>query len=83
MIQTFSLQQKAETGDLNADLIMRLYKLDKMAKFMEMKSINSKLKQSEIAKELAKSTSTLQRYRSEILMHSPYRILQSSNTNTK
>ena len=62
---------------------MRLYKIDKMAKFMEIKSINPKLKQSEIAKELAISTSTLRRYRREINMHSPYRILQSSNTNTR
>ena len=33
--------------------------LDKMAIFMEIKSINTKLKQSQIAKELAISTSTL------------------------
>ena len=54
-----------------------------MAKFMEIKSINSKLKQSEIAKELAKSTSTFQRYRREKNMHSAYRIVQSSNTITR
>ena len=42
---------------------MRQYKLDKMAKFMEIKSVNPKLKQSEIARELKISSSTLQRYR--------------------
>ena len=61
---------------------MRQYKLDKKAKFMEIKSIKPK-KQSEIAKEMAISTSTLQRYRRERKMHSPYRIIQSSKTHTR
>ena len=81
MNNTYSLDQIQKTGDLNADLITRQYKLDKMAKFMEIKSINPKLKQSEIAKELEISTSTIQRYRREINMLSPYRV--SSNTNYK
>ena len=50
MKNTFTLEQIAKTGDLNADLIMRQYKLDKKAKFMEIKSINPKLKEAEIAK---------------------------------
>ena len=62
---------------------MRQNKLDKMAKLMEIKSINQKLEQSEIAKELQISASTLQRYRREINMHSPYRVVQSSNNNTR
>ena len=61
---------------------MREYKLDKMAKFKEIKSINPKLKQSEIARELKISTSTLQRCRKEINMPSPYRI-PPGNTNTR
>ena len=65
MNNSFSLEQIAKTGDLNADLVIRQYKLDKMAKFMEIKSINPNLKQSGIAKELAISTFTLQRYRRE------------------
>ena len=73
----------SETGDLNADLIMRQYKLEKKAKFMEIKSINSNLKQSEIARELKTSSSTLQRYRRETNMLSPYRILLSSNSHTR
>ena len=51
MNNTFSLEQISKTGDFNADLIMRQYKLDMMAKIIEIKSINPKLKQSEIAKE--------------------------------
>ena len=52
MNHTFSLEKVGKTGDLNADLIMRQYKLDKTAKFREIKSINPKLKQSETTREL-------------------------------
>ena len=51
---------------------------------MEIKSINPKLKHSEIAQQLAISTSTLQRYRREINLFSPYRVPPSStNTNRR
>ena len=83
MIKKFSSEQLAKTSDLKADLIMRQYKLDKMAKFREIKSINPKLKQSELAKELALTTFTLQRYRRKLNMLSPYRTIQSSNTHTR
>ena len=39
---TYSLDQKQKTGDINADLTLRQYKLDKMAKFMAIKSNNHK-----------------------------------------
>ena len=84
MNNTFSLEQIPKTSNLNADLKMRQYKLDKKAKFMEFVSINPKILKSKIAKELAISTSTLQRYRRKINMFSPYRIPPSStNTNTR
>ena len=83
MNNTFSLQQIATTGDLNADLIMRQYKWNKMAKFMEIKSVNPKVKQSEIGKELKLSSSTLQRHRREINMLLPYGIPRSSNSHTR
>ena len=51
-MNTFSLEQVAKTGDLNADLITRQYNLDEMAKFMEIKSTNPKLEQTEVAREL-------------------------------
>ena len=79
MNNTFSLEQIGKAGDLYADLIMRQCRLDKMAKFIEMKSINPRLKQSELARELKKSFSTLQRYRREINMLSPYGTPPSSN----
>ena len=71
MNNAYFLDQMQKTGDLNADLIMRQYKLDKMAKFMEVKSNNPKLKQSAIAKLLEISSFTIQRYRREINMPSP------------
>ena len=73
MNNTFSLEQISKTGELNANLILRQYKLDLMARFMEKKSNNPKLTQKEIAKELGYSSSTLQRYRNDISMNSPYR----------
>ena len=68
-------------SDLNADLILSQYKLDKMAKFMEIKTKNPRLKQSEIAKLLELSSFTIQRYRREINMLSLYGIPPSSTTN--
>ena len=42
MNNTFSLQQISQTVDIIADILMRQYIIDKMTKFMEIKSINSK-----------------------------------------
>ena len=53
-----------------------------MADFMRIKYENSKLKQSEIANHLGYYSSTLQRYRNDINMLSPYKV-QSSNNNER
>ena len=50
-----------------------------MAEFMKFKNENPKMKQTEIANQLGMSSSTLQRYRNDIIMLSPYRI-NSNNT---
>ena len=71
MNNTFPLEQISKTGSLDSILIKGQYKLDLMAMFMEIKSINPKLKQSEIAKDLSCSSCTLQRYLQEINMLSP------------
>ena len=81
MKKTFSLDQTFKTSDLNADLIMIQYKLDKMAKIMEIKYMNPKLKPSEIVKDWKISSSTKQRYRREIIMLSPCKRPPSSNIN--
>ena len=48
----FSLEQTSKTSNLDSNLILRQYKLDLKAWFMEIKSINPKLRQDQIAKEL-------------------------------
>ena len=82
MINSFSLQQILKTSNLESNLISRQYKLNLMADFMRIKFENPKLKQSEIANQLGDSTSTLQRYRYDVNMFSPYRI-QPNNSNKR
>ena len=74
MNNSFSLQQIQKTSNLDANLISRQYKLNVMADFMKVKYENPRMKQSEIANQLGMSSSTLQRYRNDINMLSPYRI---------
>ena len=73
MNNNFSLQQIQKTSNLDANLISRQYKLNLMADFMKLKYENPRMKQSEIANQLGMSSSTLQRYRNDINMLSPYR----------
>ena len=73
MNNSFSLQQIQKTSNLDANLISRQYKLNLMANFLKVKYENPKMKQSEIANQLGMSSSTLQRYRNDINMLSPYR----------
>ena len=74
MNNSFSLQQIQKTSNLDANLISRQYKLNLMADFMKLKYENPRMKQSEIANQLGMSSSTVQRYRNDINMLSPYRI---------
>ena len=82
MNNTFSLQQTSKTSNLDANLLSRKYKLNLMADFMRNKYENPKLRQSEVANQLGYTSSTLQRYRNDISMLSPYRI-QSNDTNKR
>ena len=82
MNNSFSLQQLQKTSNLDANLISRQYKLNLMADFMRLKYENPRMKQSEIANQLGLSTSTLQRYRNDKNMFSPYRI-NLKNTNKR
>ena len=82
MNNTFSLQQIQKTSGLDANLLSRQNKLNLMADFMRLKYENPKLKQSEIANRLGYSSSTLQRYRNDVNMISPYRI-NPNNTNKR
>ena len=51
MNKTFPSEQLSQTVNLDSDLITRQYKLNLMAKFMEIKFTNPNLKQSAKAKE--------------------------------
>ena len=81
MTNNFSLQQISRTNNLDSNLITREYKLNLMAKFVQIKFENPKMRQSKIADKLGYSSSTLKRYRNDINMLSPYRI--QSNTTKK
>ena len=74
MNNSFSLQQIQKTSNLDANLISRQYKLNLMTDFMRVKYENPRMKQTEIANQLGMSSSTVQRYRNDINMLSPYRI---------
>ena len=82
MNKSFSVQQIQKTSNLDANLICRQYKLNLMADFMRLKYEYPKRRQSQIANQLELSSSTLQRYRNDINMLSPYRI-QSNNINKR
>ena len=74
MNNTFSLQQRSETGNLDSKLISRQYKLNFLCKFMQMKSNEPRITQKQICNQLGFSDSTIKRYRNDKNMLSPYRI---------
>ena len=78
MNNSFSFQKIQKTSNLDANSISRQYKLNLMADFMRLNYKNQRMKQSQLANQKGLSTSTLQRYRNDINMLSPYRI----NTNS-
>ena len=82
MNNTPSLNEINKTANMNSNLSTRHYKLKLMNDFMYIKYQNPKMKQSEIANQINLSSSTLQRYRNDINMLSPYRI-QPNNTNKR
>ena len=73
-MNTPSLNEINKTANMDPNLLTRHYKLKLMNDFMHIKYQNPKMKQSEIANNLNMSYSTLQRYRNDINMLSPYRI---------
>ena len=61
MNNSSSLQQISITGTLDSNSISCHYKLNLMAKFMQIKFENPKMAQSEVTDQLSYSSSTLQR----------------------
>ena len=78
-MNTPSLTEINQTANMDPNLLTRYYKLKLMNDFMNIKYQNPKMKQSEIANNLNMSSSTLQRYRNDINMLSPYRIDPNNN----
>ena len=74
MKNTPSLNKINKTANMDPNLLTRHYKLKLMNDFMHLKYQNPQMKQSEIANHLNMSSSTLQRYRNDISMMSPYGI---------
>ena len=73
-MNTPSLNEINKTANMNPNLLTRHYKLKLMNYFMNVKYQNRKMTQSEISNQLRMSSSTLQRYRNDKNMLSPYRI---------
>ena len=78
MNNTPSLNEINQNSTMNPNMLTKYYKLKIMNDFMNIKCQNPKLTQSEISCQLNMSASTIQRYRNDINMFSPYRI-NSSN----
>ena len=72
-MNTPSLSESNKISNMNPNLITKHYKLKLMNDFMNIKYQNPKMTQSEISNQLGMSSSTLQRYRNDKNMISPYR----------
>ena len=74
-----SINEINKTANMDPNLLTRHYKLKLVKDFMYIKYQNPKMKQSEIANKLNMSFSTIERYRNDINMLSPYRINPNNN----
>ena len=72
MSKNFNIDQLNKSEKIDPNSINRLYKLNIMCKFMEIKSNNPKLTQKEVSKQLGFSDNSIKRYRDDIHMNSPY-----------
>ena len=82
-MNTPSLSEINKNSNMNPNLITKHYKLKLLNDFMNIKYQNPKKTQSEISNQLSMSSSTLQRYRNDINMLSPYRINPNTLKNNK
>ena len=74
MNNTPSLNEINKNSTMDPNMLTKYYKLKLMKDFMNIKYQNPKMSQSEISSKLKISPSTIQRYRNDINMLSPYRI---------
>ena len=73
MNKRFSYDNIIKSQSIEANDLIRSYKLDRCCDFMEEKYNNPKLTQKQICKQLGFSDSTIKRYRDDIKMDSPYK----------
>ena len=82
MNNRFTIDQLSKSELIGPNSINRLYKINKMLDFMEIRSNNPRMTQKQICNQLGTSDSTIKRYRNDINMDSPYRI-NNNNKNKK
>ena len=68
----FTIDQLSKSEAIDPNSINRLYKINKMLDFMEIRSNNPRITQKQICSQLGTSDSTIKRYRNDINMDSPY-----------
>ena len=73
MNNTPSLNEINKNSTMDPNMLTKYYKLKLMNDFMNIKYQNPKMTQTEISSQLNMSSSTIQRYRNDINMISPYR----------
>ena len=72
MNNRFTIDQLSKSESVDPNSINRLYKINKMLDFMEIRSNNPRMTQKQICNQLRTSDSTIKRYRNDINMDSPY-----------
>ena len=72
MNNRFTIDQLSKSESIDPNSINRLYKINKMLDFMEIRSNNPRMTQKQICNQLGTSDSTIKRYRNDINMDSPY-----------
>ena len=73
MVNTPFLNEINKNSTMDPNMLTKYYKLKLLNDFMNIKYQNPKMTQSEISSQLNMSPSTIQRYRNDINMISPYR----------
>ena len=83
MNKRFSHDNMIKSRSTEPSDIIRTFKLDRCCGFMEEKYNNPKLTQKEICNQLGFTDGTIRRYRDDIKMDSPYRLINNKKKTPK
>ena len=83
MNKSFSYDNMIKSRSIQPSDIIRTFKLDRYCDFMEEKYSNPRLTQKEICNQLGFTDRTIRRYRDDIKMDSPYRIINHKKKTPK